>query len=289
MKNVKNNKFKQYLLKIKEKRYSNNRFWTFLFFLKDNVLKFYYAYVFKVCFSTYYFFSRKKISKKYRQDTLYNKISFCTTSMNRLCHIKKTLIKNIKDNIDYPHVEFVLLDYSSTDGLKDWVDKECEEYVRSGILKYYRIDNEFKFHMSRAKNLAHSFATGDVVCNIDADHFTCKDFAFFINHEFNKNKNIIGFPCYTGRYDFGGRIFVSNENFKKIGGYDENFIGWGHEDTDFKDTAIELGLDSIRIPILFLDAIKHSDDMRDINMPLSKEDSYKKNIILFKQKRNNEK
>lgn len=59
--------------------------------------------------------------------------------MDRLFHLKKTLLKNIKNNITYPHLEFVLLDYNSQDGLEEWVVENCKEYLENGILKYHRI------------------------------------------------------------------------------------------------------------------------------------------------------
>ncbi|KKL80749.1 hypothetical protein LCGC14_2001600, partial [marine sediment metagenome] len=49
------------------------------------------------------------------------KISFCTTCMGRLYNLKETLPKNIEANGEYPNVEFVILDYNSSDGLGDWV------------------------------------------------------------------------------------------------------------------------------------------------------------------------
>ena len=51
------------------------------------------------------------------------KISFCTTCKERLRHLKQTLPKNIKDNSNYPFIEFVILDYNSQDGLGDWMIK----------------------------------------------------------------------------------------------------------------------------------------------------------------------
>ena len=55
--------------------------------------------------------------------SIYNamKISFCITCMNRLEYLRKTLERNILDNLLEGQVEFVLLDYHSTDGLPEWV------------------------------------------------------------------------------------------------------------------------------------------------------------------------
>ena len=42
-----------------------------------------------------------KVKKHYR-------VSFCTTCMDRLSDLRLTLPKNIKYNLEYPNVEFVL-------------------------------------------------------------------------------------------------------------------------------------------------------------------------------------
>ena len=69
-----------------------------------------------------------------------NKISFCIVCMNRLYHLKETLIKNIEDNISYEKLEFILLDYNSTDGLEDWVKSNMKDYIEKDSLKYCRAE-----------------------------------------------------------------------------------------------------------------------------------------------------
>ena len=58
--------------------------------------------------------------------------------MNRLSHLKETLFENIEKNISYKNVEFILLDYNSTDGLEDWIKSNFKEYINKGILSYYK-------------------------------------------------------------------------------------------------------------------------------------------------------
>ncbi len=51
------------------------------------------------------------------------KISFCTTSMNRLKHLQETLIQNLENNLNTPdlEVEFVVLNYNSQDDMHEWM------------------------------------------------------------------------------------------------------------------------------------------------------------------------
>lgn len=273
-------KIKQILSYIERKRGTKSIFWQICVLAKDLLWALYYYGI----DSFIRFFYIIKSFKEYKKADSYSKISFCITCMDRLCHLEKTLIKNIKNNTAYPNVEFVLLDYNSRDGLKEWVDKNCKEYLNSGILKYHRIEWPEKFHMSNAKNISHTLATGDVLCGLDADNLTNKNFAYYINFEFNNNKNIIGHSS-VNVSDFGGRMFISKENFEKLNGYDESFVGWGYEDLDFKHRAFESGLSSVRIPYFFLNCVKHSDKMRDKNMPISKLNSEQINKKLFIEKR----
>ena len=58
-----------------------------------------------------------------------NKISFCTVCMNRLHHLKMTLQKNISDNRDYSNLEFIILDYNSSDGLGEYIRDNFNEEI----------------------------------------------------------------------------------------------------------------------------------------------------------------
>jgi hypothetical protein len=61
--------------------------------------------------------------------------------MDRLHHIQKTYIKNISDNIIHNsdnEVEFLLLDYNSSDNLEEWMSYNASEFIKSGIVKFYK-------------------------------------------------------------------------------------------------------------------------------------------------------
>lgn len=172
------------------------------------------------------------------------KISFCTTCMNRLFHLRQTYLKNIKDNISYPQVEFVLIDYNSQDGLEQWAQDHLAEYINSGKVTYYKTSEPTFFHASIAKNLAHKLASGDILCNLDGDNFTGKDFAFYINYLYQRHGlNALLHFRKEPYWGVEGRIAISADNFYKLGGYDESFLPTGHEDYDLVDRARAFGLD----------------------------------------------
>ena len=99
------------------------------------------------------------------------KISFCTTCKGRLEHLKQTLPANIEACKGYPNTEFVILDYDSRDGLEQWIKDNFQEEIKSGLVRYAKLDGATDFKMAHAKNMVHRLATGDVLCNVDADNF----------------------------------------------------------------------------------------------------------------------
>lgn len=209
----------------------------------------------KICLSTR--IALEMENKKY-------KISFCTVCMNRLHHLKQTLPKNINDNLGYGNIEFVLLNYNSKDDLDEWVKSEMQEYIDSGILTYYKTTEPESFHMSHSKNVVARCATGDIICNIDADNFTGEGFADYTNKMFYENDNIfLTTDTYHSIRDCYGRICIKKKDFYKSCGYDENMESYGFEDNDLKNRLQLLSLTKVYITDRsFLSAISHQDTER---------------------------
>lgn len=184
--------------------------------------------------------------------------------MNRKHHVMQTLPQNIADNCQYPNIEFVLLDYGSTDGLEQWVEQEMQQHIESGILVYYRTYAPDNFMRSHSRNMAFRLASGDLLCNVDADNFTGKGFAQYLNNMFTAENNIFvsvdssGLVGRTG--DIYGRFCCRKEDFVAVGGLDEDFIRYGWEDIDLYNRLKLHGLTEKFIDgPLFLRAITHYD------------------------------
>lgn len=199
------------------------------------------------------------------------KITFCTSVMNRLHHLKSTLPQNLKDTSSYPDVEFLILDYNSTDGLEDWIRTTMEEHILSGRLSYYRTIEPKFFHRSHSRNLSFKLATGSLLCNLDADNFTGTGFAEYIATCFEKNPNIflscIDFRKEKANYhpppDSFGRICCSREAFWRIKGYNEQMSTHGFQDYDFANRLEISGLSRVLIENTeYLKAVKHDDTER---------------------------
>ena len=198
-----------------------------------------------------------------------HKISFCTVCMNRLEPLRKTLPKNIKDNLSYGNLEFVVLNYNSKDDLDNWIEKEMSDYLTSGVLKYIKTSSPKYFLRSHSKNVVSKEATGEIICNVDADNYIGKGFAQYVNNCFLKRKNIfLATDRASVRKDCLGRICLKKKDFETITGYDESMENYGFEDLDLKNRLILLGRQVINISDgKFLNAISHSDDTRLQNEP----------------------
>ena len=199
-----------------------------------------------------------------------NTISFGTVCMNRLHHIQKTLPKNIADNISYPNVEFVVLDYNSSDGLEEWIKNDLKEHIESGLLKYFKTEEPAFFDRSHSRNLLFMLCNGDVICNIDADNYTGKDFAKYINQKFNEEDNIFLVADTKRKYYFlrnaFGRFCVKKSNFLALRGLDEEMKSYGSETVDFYERLAVNGVKEVIIEnTSFLDTISHGDEERISN------------------------
>lgn len=190
--------------------------------------------------------------------------------MNRLHHLKKTLIQNIEDNLSYPGVEFVILDYNSSDGLEEWIKKDLGSYLKSNILKFYRTSEPVFFDRSHSRNLMFKLTSGDIICNMDADNYTGKDFAATINEVFNKENNIFFVADTQKRYYFlrnaFGRFCVRRNDYMELGGLDEDMKSYGSETLDFYERLSIAGKKEVIIEnTVFLKTISHGDEERISN------------------------
>ena len=166
--------------------------------------------------------------------------------LNRTEQIEETLPKNLEDNfIDRDRVEFVLVDFGSNDGFRDWIRfQNFKKYIESGYFKYYETDKMKSWHASIAKNTAIHFATGEVVVTLDCDNYTGMRGGDFILSTFKKNN----YDCIMHQFDWNsqggnfGRIALTKNKFNELGGYDQTMLPMGYQDWDLIKRSQALGL-----------------------------------------------
>ncbi|WP_165852009.1 glycosyltransferase [Mucilaginibacter terrenus] len=193
-------------------------------------------------------------------------ISFCTAIRNRLHHLRQTLPKNLADNAAYPALEFIILDYNSNDGLEQWITINMATHLAAGKVKYIRVADVEYFERSKSRNMAFNAATGQLVCNIDADNFVGKGFAHYINRCFHSDADIF-LTAFSNEIantpDFLGRICCRRTDFMQIGGYNEAMNGYGFEDYEIISRLKKAGLkQEVITDKIFFNAITHDDEER---------------------------
>ena len=201
------------------------------------------------------------------------KISFCITCKNRLFHLEQTLPINLQNSSDYSEKEFVILDYNSEDGLYEWAKKHLRYLEKSGTIKYLRTKLPKHFCSAHAKNISHKNATGDILCNLDADNFITKGYCQYLEEVFREPKVLL---CSASADMFGnngccGRIAVTKEVFYSVNGYDEqDFLssGWGWDDVNFRVRAEKQnGLKTVVGDVKYNLVIEHYDSIRVQDYP----------------------
>jgi glycosyltransferase involved in cell wall biosynthesis len=226
------------------------------------------------------------------------KISYCTTCKQRLGFLQKTLPANLAAEEGNPDVEFVILDYDSGDGLREWLVDTYADLIRAGRIRYAYHGPAPHFWMSHAKNLAHLAATGDVLCSVDADNLLARDFSLWLREVYARGSDTVASPRRLSFWGYlrqrwidgrlglptpsgglAGRIAVSRELFHRLGGYDQTITAWGGEDLEFLYKARDAGAAYVEVPpSLWGSSIEHSDSLRTEN--LSKKDADETNRIL---------
>lgn len=193
-------------------------------------------------------------------------ISFCTVAMNRLDHVTQTLLKNIAENEDHPRSEFVLLDYGSRDGLEDWVHRTASHHVASGKLVYLRLNTAQYFNHSHSRNVCFLASSGTILCNVDADNYLPRGFAWYLEELVSGHPRCIAAFIKPPR-QCNARLCMRRDDFLRIGGYDEAFQGWGFEDKDLRDRLIASGCKKLPMDTRFAGFVPHGDARRVEHMP----------------------
>jgi hypothetical protein len=180
--------------------------------------------------------------------------------MNRLEHIREGLPYSLK-NLG-PDAELVLLDYNSTDRLKEYILSTHLEDLKQKRLVYLRTTEPQYFLHSHSRNVLALAARGPILCVLDADNCLMEGFSAHLIESFNKfGPQSIGIcetnlPCH-------GRMAVLRENWLKIRGFNEAMMGWGWEDNDFRARALKLPLKPFILDSdLMTKVIKHGSSER---------------------------
>lgn len=185
-------------------------------------------------------------------------LSYCTTCYKRLHQLDAIYLHNVNTQRNLP-VEFVLLDYGRDPALLTWFYAN-RRHLRSVRLVRLTAPPTY-FQHALAKNMAHKYATGDIVCNLDADSILIAGFTeLTLTEVADRQRAVVLAPP---DYRFYGRIAMRRRHFDTLGGYDERFqYGACWEDTDLIQRAVESGMVRRDIPPAYYVSMTHSQAAR---------------------------
>ena len=195
------------------------------------------------------------------------RISYCTAIRNRLHHLKQTLPVNLRERPG-AGVQFVLMDYNSSDGLEEYISSTYKREISAGRIVYYRETSAGHFDRCHARNMAFKLGEGDILSNLDADNFLGDGYSDYVQSVFDSSSQVFVSAMHNafGIGNAMGKIAMRKEDFAITGGYDEQFNGYGFEDEDLHNRCGILGL----LPVIiqnprFLSYIAHEDSERVSN------------------------
>jgi glycosyltransferase involved in cell wall biosynthesis len=199
--------------------------------------------------------------------------------MNRLEHLKQTFLRNIESSSSYPDVEFILLDYNSTDGLEEWAKNNLSVHIESGKVVFVQTKEPKYWVAAHAKNIAHKVATGDILCNIDSDVLIPNKFCEYIREAFSSDRKIV--MAFDSQDQYGndgcaGVVAATRKDFYSVNGYDESIrLGWGCDDTNYQFRVRMNNELFLFVPPKFCLCIPHSNELRTQNCQLKDIDTTK--------------
>lgn len=162
-------------------------------------------------------------------------ISFCIPAHNRLADLKISLPYVIAATQISPPAEVVILDYGSTDGLR--------EYARGLAGVTYRRYEAKYFHKAHAFNLAILASRGEYFVLLGTDACPHPDYLKIVRER-------IAAGCVWMVVDnLRGIITCEREEFIAAGGYDERFEFYGPEDKDLEARLIRRGKKHCVLPM----------------------------------------
>ena len=180
-------------------------------------------------------------------------ISFITTCMGRLDHLKQSLPTWLPQSDS----EVVVVDYSCPQRSGDWV-----EHTHPGV-KVVRVPGESYFNHSRARNAGAGVASGRWLCMVDADVLLASDFTATVIPLLDTGRFLRAEQ--GARIDQAGTVLISRDAFNAVGGYDNVIEGWGAEDYDIYLRLHYKGQRQTFFPARLLSSIPHGDELRTQN------------------------
>jgi GT2 family glycosyltransferase len=184
--------------------------------------------------------------------------------MGRLGFVQQTLPRLMAD----PNAHCCMVDYSCPDHVGDWIEQVLPRPMQERRLVVERVHGERLFNKCRAHNAGAWRALhegADYLCFLDADTIVEPGFQDWIRAEARPDRFLIAGlrPDGTDMPSMTGLLVVHGQAFRQVGGFDEDFRGWGGEDIELRLRLYFLGgLDYASVPLTLARPIPHDNALR---------------------------
>jgi hypothetical protein len=185
-----------------------------------------------------------------------------------------TYLKSIINTESYKNREFILLNYNSKDEIDDWAKENLSDFIKLGLISYYKTEDPKYWIAAHAKNISQKLANGDLLCNLDCDNFLVPGYCEKIIEIFQEPNIILASDSDDSNGNNGccGMIISQRKHFYSVNGYDENIcLGWGMDDTNYQYRCrMQNDLKLVILDKKFTNCISHSNEIRTKNCQLKK-------------------
>jgi len=195
---------------------------------------------------------------------------------------EKNLLESLDSWIDKTDKinEIIIIDWSSKMPLIN--NAKIQTHLNTKKIRLIRVENQNYFSMSRSYNLGFNLSSNKIILKLDADYknLNCS----WINHLAINDNNELDKYFVVGHYKFSeslsGFFLVNKKDFVH---YNENFQGWGYDDTDIYNRIQEKDI----LKVIFFNIksyvqhLDHTDEDRTSNFLIKdKRESEKQNKLL---------
>ena len=151
----------------------------------------------------------------------------------------------------------IVVSYGCEQGTPQWVRNN---HPRAKLVE---VSDDPQFCVARARNIGASHARYPLLAFIDADILLNRGLVDWVR---TPPPERLYFASQPGVWEAGGFLICSKEAFNLVGGYDEAFRGWGHEDTDLIDRLEAADYRRAPIPFDMFAIIHHGNEERQIGL-----------------------
>jgi hypothetical protein len=170
--------------------------------------------------------------------------------------------------LSQPRFKFCLVDYSCPDACGDWLEATFRDAIRERRAVVERVPGQPRFNKCRAHNAGARRARSEgaeYLCFLDADTLIRPEFSEHVIARMRKDRFLIAAlrPDGSDMPSMTGLLVVHGDEFAKVGGFDEKFLGWGGEDIELRLRLYLLGgLSYGDVPLTLARPMEHDDSLR---------------------------